>query len=203
MKLQSSEDIKAYTNAVLAGAGKGAAVGFVTSVGVYSLIRHKPLYKAAGGYHRAFVWAVPALFFGATAAETASRHYEEEERLRMLSEAGGVSVSELKQAAELEAPRRTFTQWCADRKYLLITAGWAASMVGSFWLVNRDKYMTKSQKIVQARVYAQGLTVALLLASVLLSVSSTPQQKHDAIVARAAESWKHSLEELEEIEGKH
>jgi len=33
---------------------------------------------------------------------------------------------------------------------------WAAAMAGSFAVVSRNKYQTFSQKLVQARVYAQG-----------------------------------------------
>ena len=38
-------------------------------------------------------------------------------------------------------------------------------MAIAFGLVSRNKYLTGQQKLVQARVYAQGLTVAVLLAS--------------------------------------
>jgi hypothetical protein len=38
-------------------------------------------------------------------------------------------------------------------------------MVGSFAMVNRNPYLTGSQKLVQARMYAQGSTLAVLMAS--------------------------------------
>lgn len=43
-------------------------------------------------------------------------------------------------------------------------------MYGSWRLVDRDPIMTKVQKAVQARMYAQALTVVMLLASVMLSM---------------------------------
>jgi len=46
-----------------------------------------------------------------------------------------------------------------------VGACWVASIVGSFALVGRNPYLTGPQKLVQARVYAQGLTVAVLVAS--------------------------------------
>lgn len=38
-------------------------------------------------------------------------------------------------------------------------------MIGSFAMVNRNPYLTGSQKLVQARMYAQGATLSVLLAS--------------------------------------
>jgi cytochrome c-type biogenesis protein CcmH/NrfG len=38
-------------------------------------------------------------------------------------------------------------------------------MGGSFAMVNRNPYLSGSQKLVQARMYAQGSTIAVLLAS--------------------------------------
>jgi hypothetical protein len=38
----------------------------------------------------------------------------------------------------------------------------------SFALVHRNRYLTGAQKLVQARVYAQGLTLAVLLASLAM-----------------------------------
>jgi hypothetical protein len=41
-------------------------------------------------------------------------------------------------------------------------------MGAAFGLVSRNKFLTGQQKLVQARVYAQGLTLAVLLASFAL-----------------------------------
>jgi len=41
----------------------------------------------------------------------------------------------------------------------------------SFGLVHRNPYLTGAQKIVQARVYAQGLTLGVLLASLSLETN--------------------------------
>jgi hypothetical protein len=42
--------------------------------------------------------------------------------------------------------------------------------VGSFVLVGRNPYLTGQQKIVQARVYAQGLTLAVMCASAAFEI---------------------------------
>ncbi|KNZ51435.1 hypothetical protein VP01_3956g1 [Puccinia sorghi] len=51
-----------------------------------------------------------------------------------------------------------------DKKYEIVLGSWAASMIGSFGLVAAQP-MPFTQKLVQARMYAQSLTVAMILAS--------------------------------------
>ena len=50
-------------------------------------------------------------------------------------------------------------------------------MAGSLGIIGRDKYLTTAQKIVQARVWAQGLTVAVLIASLALEGTDASQGK--------------------------
>lgn len=56
-------------------------------------------------------------------------------------------------------------EWTMENRYPLLGAFWVASMAGSWIFVNRQSAMSASQKIVQARVYAQGLTLGALLTS--------------------------------------
>ena len=61
--------------------------------------------------------------------------------------------------------------WGRENRYKIVTASWVASMAGSLALVYRDKYLSRAQKLVQARVYAQGLTLMVLLASAAFDIS--------------------------------
>jgi hypothetical protein len=56
----------------------------------------------------------------------------------------------------------TFAQ---DNRYSIVFGSWIASMGGALTLVGRNPYLTTQQKLVQARVYAQGLTMAVVIAS--------------------------------------
>jgi hypothetical protein len=81
------------------------------------------------------------------------RRYEEEVR---------------EQHRQLEAAKtrsQRLKEWAEENRYPIIFGSWVASMAIAFGLVSRNKYLTGQQKLVQARVYAQGLTVAVLLAS--------------------------------------
>jgi hypothetical protein len=70
--------------------------------------------------------------------------------------------------AQLKAETTTLQRakkWAEDNRYPIIFGFWLTSMVGSFAMVNRNPYLTGSQKLVQARMYAQGSTLAVLMAS--------------------------------------
>ncbi|KAI6121131.1 hypothetical protein F5141DRAFT_1193990 [Pisolithus sp. B1] len=53
--------------------------------------------------------------------------------------------------------------WAARHKYGIICGSWALSLAVAGAIISRDKYQSVPQKVVQARVWAQGLTVGVLL----------------------------------------
>lgn len=60
--------------------------------------------------------------------------------------------------------------WFQENRYPIVTASWVASMGIAFALVSRNPYLSRAQKLVQARVYAQGLTLAVLVATAAFEV---------------------------------
>lgn len=119
---------------------------------------------------KAFLVTSSGTFTGIIAADHASREYENEqnaayqwyesreERLRA-EEIRGLSFTDRAAA------------FARREKYKIITATWIASMVGSFALVSRIPGLSGQQKLVQARVYAQGLTLGVLCASAAFEIS--------------------------------
>lgn len=119
---------------------------------------------------KSFLVTSSGTFTGIIAADHASREYENEqnaayqwyenreERLRA-EEMRGLSFTDRAAA------------FARREKYKIITATWVASMVGSFALVSRIPGLTGQQKLVQARVYAQGLTLGVLCASAAFEIS--------------------------------
>lgn len=119
---------------------------------------------------KAFLVTSSGTFVGIIAADHASRAFEtqqnaeklwyenREERLRA-EEMRGMSFTDRAAA------------WARREKYKIIGATWVASIVGSFMLVNRNPFLSSSQKLVQARVYAQGLTLGVLCASAAFEIS--------------------------------
>lgn len=57
-----------------------------------------------------------------------------------------------------------------ENRYPIIGVSWVASMAIALGLVGRSPYLSTPQKIVQARVYAQGLTLAVLLATAVFEI---------------------------------
>lgn len=55
-------------------------------------------------------------------------------------------------------------------RYQLVGGSWVLSMVAALALTGRNPYLSTQQKLVQARVYAQGLTVAVLIASAVFEI---------------------------------
>lgn len=61
--------------------------------------------------------------------------------------------------------------WLRENRYSIVGGSWVASMAIALGLVGRNPYLSTQQKLVQARVYAQGLTVAVLIATAAFEIS--------------------------------
>jgi hypothetical protein len=64
-----------------------------------------------------------------------------------------------------ESTMQRLKEWGKENRYPIVTASWVASMGIALGLVGRNPYLSGAQKLVQARVYAQGLTLAVLVAT--------------------------------------
>ena len=64
-----------------------------------------------------------------------------------------------------------------QERYKIVVGSWVASMFAAFAIVNRNKYLTGQQKLVQARVYAQFLTLGVLVASAAFEIADSRSQE--------------------------
>ncbi|KAK9481812.1 hypothetical protein V1527DRAFT_478460 [Lipomyces starkeyi] len=97
----------------------------------------------------------------------------------------------------------------------LIFGTWLASLGICGYIVSRDKLMTRSQKVVQARMYAQGLTLLLVVATTVNTVTNLnqpqyipdPNDKHHRLIPNpsaghhrnhAKEHWKSVLDKSQD-----
>ncbi|CAD0084278.1 unnamed protein product, partial [Aureobasidium vineae] len=53
----------------------------------------------------------------------------------------------------------------SDNRYRIVLSSWAISMAFALTLVNRNPFLSQSQKLVRARMFAQGSTLAIVVAS--------------------------------------
>lgn len=85
-----------------------------------------------------------------------------------------------RQRQQIEANKTTLQKlkdWGRENRYPIVGASWVASMGIALAIVGRSPYLTTSQKIVQARVYAQGLTLAVLVATAAFEIGDRNQEK--------------------------
>ncbi|KAF2031610.1 hypothetical protein EK21DRAFT_87875 [Setomelanomma holmii] len=165
MKVLTKEEEAAHYNATIKGGSIGGIVG--TAVGAAAAAgasRRFASFRALTVPFRAFLVASSGTFVAVIAADRASAAYDIEH------------TPEKKRAIEREKEREALyesnktavqraKEWASENRYPLLFGFWIASMAGSWHMVNRNRYLSGSQKLVQARMYAQGATLAALLTS--------------------------------------
>lgn len=67
--------------------------------------------------------------------------------------------------------------WLGENRYGIVFGSWVASMGAALGLVGRNPYLTGQQKLVQARVYAQGLTLAVVIISLAFETTDSAKGK--------------------------
>lgn len=198
MKILSDEEKNEHWNVVLQEGAKGTLVGLGLSFGLVSLIRKRrpAAYSHFSPSMKAALWAMPTVSAAAFFADQGSVKYDEQKyrsdyflKLEQEEETkfGQLSTGE-KIATKLN-----------QNKYKIIIGAWAGSLYGSWRLVDRDPYMSTAQKVVQARVYAQGITVVLLLSTIILSMYEADLKKKQP---PPVPEWKRYLDEQAELQAR-
>lgn len=125
---------------------------------------------------KAFLITSSGTFVGIIAADHASRDFEAHRNAGRVWYENREERRRHEELASLSTKDRIFN-WARQEKYKIIVASWMASMVGSFAMVGRNPFLSGQQKLVQARVYAQGLTLAVLCASAAFEISDQKKGK--------------------------
>ncbi|GMM31950.1 Rcf2 protein [Martiniozyma asiatica (nom. inval.)] len=168
MKVISNEEKSAHSHSVLVGGIKGLILGTAISVGIYAAApsRFPRLLKMPWSVRTA-VFVIPVAFTASVNAELCSSEFD---YMMYSSEASQKRIlNEHRRWTSLSTTEKIMES-VNNNKYGIIVGLWGASMWGSWVYVNKDKLLTRTQKFVQARMYAQFLTVGLLLASMGLSM---------------------------------
>jgi hypothetical protein len=125
---------------------------------------------------KAFLITSGGTFTGIIAADHASRSYETQ---RNPLDRQYAEREKQRQAEEMSG--KSWTERAMDfgrkERYKIVGGSWLASMITAFALVNRNKYLTGPQKLVQARVYAQFLTLGVLVATAAFEVSDSKNKE--------------------------
>ncbi|OBA24542.1 hypothetical protein METBIDRAFT_10678 [Metschnikowia bicuspidata var. bicuspidata NRRL YB-4993] len=193
MKILNDEERDSHWQTVLIEGLKGTVVGAgLAGLMVAGVKRRYPVpYKNFNASIKAAMWAMPTISMAAFYADDGSVKFDEQTHRSDYLEK--VEKERLERWETLSTGDKIFTK-VNDNKYKIIVGAWAASLWGSWAIVNKDKYMTTAQKAVQARVYAQAITVVLLLGTLLLSMHE--KKLADSLPAPVPE-WKRYLDEQE------
>jgi hypothetical protein len=162
MKLLTKEEEQAHYNEVLKGGAIGGVVGLSLGVsGVLLASRRYPAFRGLTLPFRAFLITSTATFGAIVNADRWSMAFSKSrDPMRSYRDSTAVSVQE---AIRKEGAYRRFMAWGREHRYSIVFGSWVVGMGAAIAIVGRDRYMTTAQKLVQARVYAQALTVAVLV----------------------------------------
>ncbi|CAL5871096.1 uncharacterized protein PFLUO_LOCUS5342 [Penicillium psychrofluorescens] len=197
MKLLTKEEENAHYRSVVKGGLIGSVLGLTGgAAGVLLAARRYHTIRNLTLPMKAFLVTSSATFVGIVAADHASRDFElqqNQERLWYENREERLREEEVRGLSFVDRA----TAFARREKYKIIGATWLASMVGSFALVGRNPYLSGQQKLVQARVYAQGLTLAVLCASAAFEISD---QRRGKGILDAAKKGKGEMAKKEAIE---
>ncbi|KAK4692008.1 hypothetical protein P7C71_g5115, partial [Lecanoromycetidae sp. Uapishka_2] len=169
MKILTKEEEQAHYKETLKGGIGGGLAGLTIGVlGVYGAGVRYPAFRQLTLPLRAFLCTSSATFAAIVSADRYSRSFEASRH----PEEGYKDEAE-RMRAEREAQKSSyerFMDWGKENRYPIVGVSWVLSMGIALGIVGRSPYLSTQQKLVQARVYAQGLTVAVLIATAVFEV---------------------------------
>jgi hypothetical protein len=162
MKVISKEEEQAHYNQVLKGGVIGGSIGGALGLGAVLLASRR--YAGFRSLTLPFRTFLVTSSITAGAIVTAERYsiafQRAKDPMNFYKDAAEVG---LEQRRKEEGAWQRFVEWGRTNRYQIVLVSWLGAMALALTIVGRNKYLTTAQKLVQARVYAQGLTVAVLL----------------------------------------
>lgn len=169
MKILSKEEEEAHYNQVVKGGIIGGTLGLAVGFGgVFAASRRYPAFRNLTLPFRTFLVTSSGTFCAIVNADRYSVKYQRSRD--PMSTYQDSSKRALELARENESTYQRFLEWGRENRYSIVFASWLASMGIALALVGRAP-MSATQKLVQARVYAQGLTLAVLVVTAAFEVS--------------------------------
>ncbi|KAJ4164475.1 hypothetical protein LMH87_006148 [Akanthomyces muscarius] len=169
MKILSKEEEAAHYKVVVKGGLIGGSAGLALGLGgVVLASRRYPAFRGLTLPFRSFLVTSSATFGAIVYADRCSTIFQ-----RSQDPMWGYqdkSHRALQMARDNESTYERFMAWGKDNRYSVVFASWLASMGVALAIVGRAPIST-AQKLVQARVYAQGLTLAVLIVSAAFEVN--------------------------------
>ncbi|CAG8651796.1 hypothetical protein C2G38_1984497 [Gigaspora rosea] len=177
MKILTKEEEEEHYRATVKGGIKGAVIGLGASLGA-SLVaqRYSRFYQHLTLPLKAFLVSSGTTAACIISAERAGLNYDR--RRYGLYQPVKVPHQQL-------PTTRVVKDFISENRYSIVCGSWALCMAGSLAYTYRNKYLTFAQKVVQARMYAQALTIVMVLATAGLSMSSNQPK-----ITVGSDQWK-------------
>ncbi|TCD70806.1 hypothetical protein EIP91_001496 [Steccherinum ochraceum] len=188
MKFATEEELAGHHAATVRGAIEGVAAGFALSLPAsYYFQRNSTYYRSLPPHLKVLgvILVVAPLY--AVQAERRGVEYDQStwtgagQRELMREE-----LEEEKRWKALSMPQRA-KEWATKNQYKVILGTWAVGMAAAGSIIWRNRHQSTAQKVVQARMWAQGLTIGVMVAAGIL----THQQRQEAAEHRGNDdhSW--------------
>lgn len=176
MKVISKEEEDAHYNVVIKGGLVGGSIGLAMGLaGVMGASRRYPAFRSLTIPFRSFLVSSAGTFGAIVTAERYSVNFQ---RARdPMNQYLDESQRAAEQVRKAETAPQKFMEWGRENRYSIVLTSWIAAMGIAMAIVGRSKYLSTSQKIVQARVYAQGLTLAVLIATAAFETADAKSGK--------------------------
>ncbi|KAI1789547.1 hypothetical protein LXA43DRAFT_1096286 [Ganoderma leucocontextum] len=193
MKFATEEELAGHHAATVRGAIEGVLGGLAISLpATWYANRRWPAFRALPPQLKAL--AIVLIVAPTYAVQSERRGVEFSEST--WTGAGKALLDDKERQAESRwealSSKEKIKDWAMRNQYKVILGSWAASMAIAATIVMRDRHQTTPQKIVQARMWAQGLTIGVLIAAGVLTQNQRAQAQANRTVDH---SWAELLEE--------
>lgn len=176
MKVISPEEEAAHYRAVLEGGFIGGTVCLGLGwAGVIAASRRYASFRSLTLPFRSFLVTSSATFGAIVNAERHSNAFHTANNPMSFYKNAAARAAEQADAQKTAAAR--FREWGRQNRYTIVSASWLASIGVAMAIVSRNRYLSAAQKVVQARVYAQGLTLLVLLATAAFETADRRAQR--------------------------
>jgi hypothetical protein len=170
MKVISKEEEAAHYREVVKGGLVGGTAGLALGlVGVLGASRRYAAFRGLTLPFRTFLVTSSGTFGAIVTAEHYSVAFQKAKD--PMTDYKDATQRAVEEARKRENPTQRFMEWGRENRYKIVFASWIAAMGASMAMIGRNKFLTTSQKLVQARVYAQGLTLAIVLATAVFETA--------------------------------
>ncbi|PFH61263.1 hypothetical protein XA68_17836 [Ophiocordyceps unilateralis] len=173
MKVLSKAEEDAHYSVVLKGGIVGGIAGFGLGLGgVLFASRRYPAFRGLTLPFRTFLVTSSATFCAIVNADRQSTIFQRSQHVDSGYRDGSQRAADM--IRENESKYQRFLAWGRDHRYSIVFVSWVASMGAALVMVGRAPISTP-QKLVQARVYAQALTLAVLVVSAIFEMSDAKE----------------------------